>query len=412
MSFALLGILQSQAAGGGFTHFFANAKQGFTVYSLKADLSDDGNYYVGGIYNDEPVIAKLDSGLNILWQRELGITGNFELDCSVLPDSSGNVYVVATTKLDGTGNKQDIFIAKYNSSGSIQWQRKLFDSNTNLQLKGFVTDNGVYLAGATGNYPSDYPFIAHINTSGGTVYQKLVAQTQRVFYDIKVDSSGNAYAFGTEGFSKYNTGGTRVLHKRAYNASGQASYFQAGSVSPTNGDIVAYGLSSRWVSSGGVVIAFDSSGSQDWQYETTTGSTFYAAANVDGNGNTYGLAFKSGGLVIVKRNSSGTLVWQRKITASGLSASQADIRIVGDDFIVSARDNAFFCKLPTDGSLTGTYTVGSETYTYAAETYPFQNGGLTDTSASGSDNTTFLTNSAQSATDSASTALSITYQEI
>lgn len=85
--------------------------------------------------------------------------------------------------------------------------------------------------------------------------------------------------------------------------------------------------------------------------------------------------------LIVKRNlSDGSLVWQRTVTASGaLSYATVgkSIAIDGDNlfigFMTTVSQAAVIMKLPTDGSKTGSYSVGGYTITYAASSYTDSN---------------------------------------
>ena len=89
-----------------------------------------------------------------------GWPGTFQLGTSsadwangVATDSSGNVYVTGYTEggLDGTneGNK-DLFVVKYNSSGTKQWTKQLGSPQTD-RAYGVATDSSgnVYVAGYT-----------------------------------------------------------------------------------------------------------------------------------------------------------------------------------------------------------------------------------------------------------------------
>ena len=92
-------------------------------------VDSSGNVYVtgktesAGAGNTDLFIAKYDSSGTIQWQRTLGGTNGDE-GYGVTVDSSGNVYVVGFTFSAGSG-LQDWLIAKYNASGTIQWQRTL-----------------------------------------------------------------------------------------------------------------------------------------------------------------------------------------------------------------------------------------------------------------------------------------------
>ena len=72
----------------------------------------------------------------------------------VVTDSSGNVYVTGGTKggLDGntSAGNTDLFVVKYNSSGTKQWTKQL-GSVSSDSAKGVATDSSgnVYLVGGT-----------------------------------------------------------------------------------------------------------------------------------------------------------------------------------------------------------------------------------------------------------------------
>ena len=62
------------------------------------------------------------------WTRQLGSSG-FDEGYGVTVDSSDNIYVTGSTKggLDGNTSSggNDIFLVKYNSSGTKQWTKQL-----------------------------------------------------------------------------------------------------------------------------------------------------------------------------------------------------------------------------------------------------------------------------------------------
>ena len=73
----------------------------------------------------------------------------------VATDSSGNVYVTGGTKggLDGntSAGDTDLFVVKYNSSGTKQWTKQLGTSSGDY-ARGVATDSSgnVYVTGYTG----------------------------------------------------------------------------------------------------------------------------------------------------------------------------------------------------------------------------------------------------------------------
>ena len=88
-----------------------------------------------------------------------GSTGTYQLAThdyanGVVTDSSGNVYVTGGTKggLDGntSAGNTDLFMLKYNSSGTKQWTKQLGSSGRD-HARGVVTDSSgnVYVEGDT-----------------------------------------------------------------------------------------------------------------------------------------------------------------------------------------------------------------------------------------------------------------------
>ena len=80
----------------------------------------DGNTSSG--YSDI-ILIKYNSSGTKQWTKQLG-TSSYDVGKSVTTDSSGNIYVTGYTKggLDGNTNSGgwDIFLVKYNSSGTKQ----------------------------------------------------------------------------------------------------------------------------------------------------------------------------------------------------------------------------------------------------------------------------------------------------
>jgi hypothetical protein len=89
----------------------------------------DGNTSAG---NADLFVVKYNSSGTKQWTKQLG-TSSTDLADGVATDSSGNVYVVGYTYggLDGNTNTggSDLFVVKYNSSGTKQWTKQLGSSS-------------------------------------------------------------------------------------------------------------------------------------------------------------------------------------------------------------------------------------------------------------------------------------------
>ncbi len=110
-------------------------------YALTTD--SENNIYLSGIFKDtvnfgdtifisygeyDIFTAKLDNAGNIIWINQAGGTGT-DIGISMVSDNSDNIYLTGsfedTAAFNGTSlislGYQDIFIAKYNSSGNLVW---------------------------------------------------------------------------------------------------------------------------------------------------------------------------------------------------------------------------------------------------------------------------------------------------
>ena len=110
----------------------------------------DGNTNSGG--SDIFLVKYYDNGTK-QWTKQLG-TSSSDTGNEVTVDSSGNVYVTGYTQggLDGTNaGNSDLFVVKYNSSGTKQWTKQ-FGTSESDYATGVATDSSgnVYVAGYTG----------------------------------------------------------------------------------------------------------------------------------------------------------------------------------------------------------------------------------------------------------------------
>ena len=124
-------------------------------------------------------LIKFNSSGTKKWIRQFG-TSKIEWEGGVTTDSSDNIYVTGYTEggLDGNTSSggKDIFLVKYNSSGTKQWTKQLGTSkNDSVISKSVTTDSSdnIYVTGTTqggldGNTNSgkDDIFLIKFNSSG------------------------------------------------------------------------------------------------------------------------------------------------------------------------------------------------------------------------------------------------------
>jgi hypothetical protein len=183
----------------------------------------DGRIHAG---SEDIFVAKYDSNGNKKWTRLLG-TSNDDIGHGIVVDSNGNSYITGFTygDLDGNTNagSEDIFVAKYDSSGNKKWTRLFgtsaldtgrsiaLDTNGNSYITGFTYGD---LDGNTNAGSADI-FVAKYDSSGNKKWTRLLGTSDLDFgIGIAVDSDGNRYVTGsTQGDleDQSNAGGQDIL---------------------------------------------------------------------------------------------------------------------------------------------------------------------------------------------------------
>lgn len=173
-------------------------------YSVALDSSN--NVYVGGnsyqtVSTTNGLVAKYNSSGVLQWQRNLS-GGSSVFVTSVKIDSSGNIYTAGVT---GVGGSSAGFLSKLDGSGLILWQRTLGGSGPISSFDDIALDNlgNIYAIGRTninsGTAGYDY-LIAKYNSSGVIQWQRTMAGSSFVTNDyglgIDVDTNGNYYPIG------------------------------------------------------------------------------------------------------------------------------------------------------------------------------------------------------------------------
>ena len=240
MSFVLLGILNSQAVAAGFDYRLQTLGGSDNEFGESVAIDSADNAYVlgrtdsTGAGSNDFLLAKYDSSGSIQWQRTLGGASS-DVGYSVAIDSADNVYVFGYTDSTGAGN-YDFLLAKYNSSGSIQWQRTLggLDGETGYSVAIDSADN-VYVFGytdSTGEGSNDF-LLAKYNSSGSIQWQRVLGGfSSDIGESVAIDSADNVYVLGRTsstgaGFSdfllaKYDSSGT-IQWQRVLGGAGDES---------------------------------------------------------------------------------------------------------------------------------------------------------------------------------------------
>ena len=251
-------------------------------------------------------------------------------------DSLDNIYVTGSTSggLDGNTSSggSDIFVVKYNSSGTKQWTQQFGTSSGEVGY-GVTVDSldNIYVTGeAEGgldgntNSGSNDIFLVKYNSGGTKQWTKqLGTSSNDKGLDVAVDSSNNIYVSGyTVGDLDNNTNfGDKDAFVVKYNSSGDKQWTNL---------LGTAGMEDR------AGVAVDSS------------NNIYMTGNVNGglDGNT-----SSGGsdIYLVKYNSSGVKQWTKQL---GTSSSEEGVKVAVDSL-----DNIYVTGY-TSGGLDGNTNAG------------------------------------------------------
>jgi uncharacterized delta-60 repeat protein len=423
-------IAMSNLQGKSNVKYFIGLLGGSAVdegYSVAVDSAN--NFYVGGQSTNSGTtdfqLAKYDNAGVIQWQRSLGLAASTNYGRSVATDSSNNIY--ACSRLDdATGTY--LGLAKYNSSGTIQWQKKLGNAGGPSAAGYSVTvdtSNNIYVTGETTDPGQASILIAKYNTSGAVQWQRSLRNVLGDYgRSVDTDSSGNVYIAGygvNYGESnniiitKYNSSGTIQWQRKLVTSTSE----QAWSIAiDSSGNSYFAGVAANSGTYDIQVAKYNSSGTIQFQrilggFGQTDGHAIVldSANNFYVCGSTYLSArFR---IQIAKYNSSGTIQWQRKLGSSSANSTGFSIAVDSTDNLyvlgqtgVSGSTDFLIAKLPSDGSKTGTYTVGGYSFVYEASTLTDSASSLTESAAGYTDASASLTEANSVLTSATSTLTS------
>ena len=165
------------------------------VDSLYVDSSD--NYYTianenAGAGVQGVQLMKWNSSNTYQWGRRITAASDIpfgENTTDVVVDTSGNVYVTLVVS-------STIYLLKYDSSGVIQWQKKIDTTIEYLQGMAIDTTGNVYILGFTGPSNFDFFYLFKFDSTGAVTWQRSIdgnLVTNNLFYKTQnsLNWSGN-----------------------------------------------------------------------------------------------------------------------------------------------------------------------------------------------------------------------------
>ncbi|RFS18434.1 Ig-like domain repeat protein [Emticicia sp. C21] len=169
-----------------------------------------GNILTSGGFNDI-FIARYNSSGELQWVKKAGGLGvQTSTDITI---SGTDVYITGhfygTSDFNTTGNtaaniltsagSADIFIARYNSSGELQWVKKAGGTGEDIGRGIAVSDTELYVTGS-------FSVVADFNTSGNSTTNILTCNGNTDIFVARYDTSGELQWVKRGGGSAYDSG--------------------------------------------------------------------------------------------------------------------------------------------------------------------------------------------------------------
>ncbi|MHA1697149.1 MAG: SBBP repeat-containing protein [Candidatus Helarchaeota archaeon] len=146
-------------------------------------------------------IIKYNSSGSRIWNLTWGSTGE-DMGKGIAVDSQDNIYVVGTYYDTGTSNDY-IFLNKYSSGGVFQWSRKIGSSSYTDYGEGIAIDKNdyIFIVGSINNTAtSSYDIVvAKYDSLGNLIWEKYYGDHKKEYgYDIAVGRFNNIYISGSK----------------------------------------------------------------------------------------------------------------------------------------------------------------------------------------------------------------------
>lgn len=331
-------------------------------------------------FNRDIFVAKYDTDGNVLWAKSAGGTGN-DAGNAIAVDGDGNVYITGefkgTADFSGTSlsqtnaNTEEIFVAKYNSSGTMQWAKRAggvgrdwgygiaVDQDGAVYVTGNFTNNvdfdGTPYSSISGNNADGY--IAKFNTNGSLLWVEQIGGSNPGGQNSLQSSNAIAYNMENNTFS--------VLGWYY----GKVTWGGLGGVVDSSSAYPNSGLYS------GFVATYDSSGAIQWvssideEQVNSSGHSEFNDIAIDGDDNIYIVGSVAGKLTyapgqtieMVHTNSWNFDVFTAKYNDSGVfqwvEKEGAEDTDVGNKIVVNNQNDILITGSYSTALTIGTYNL-------------------------------------------------------
>ena len=366
-----VGTCWARAIGG------ANYDYGYSV----AQTSGGGFAVAGytssfGAGGGDLFLIKFNSSDSVQWAKAVGGT-NWDAGSSVIQTSDSGFVVAGHTYSFGAGSN-DLFIVKFNSSGSVQWAKAVGGTNYDWGSSVVQTsDSGFVVAGGTGSFGAGGfdLFLVKFNSSGSVQWAKAVGGTNSDAGFSVVQTSDGGFVVAGETRS-FGAAGSDDLFLVKLDSSGSVQWAKAvGGTYPDAGFSVVQTYDSGFVVAGEIyrsasfddlfLVKFNSSGSVQWAKAVGGTSSDCGESVIQTSDSGFAVAgytqsFGAGNedLFLMKFNSSGSMQWAKAIGGTRDDRGNSVVQTSDNGLVVAGRtqsfgagnDDLFLVKFGSDGS--------------------------------------------------------------
>jgi uncharacterized delta-60 repeat protein len=326
-------------------------------YGYSTVQTSDGGYAVTGqtasygAGSDDMFLAKYDYSGTLTWSKTWGGTGS-DYGNTVIQTSDGGYAVTGQTASYGAGSN-DMFLAKYDSSGGLTWSKTWGGTSSDSGESVIQTSEGGFaVTGATSSYGAGVSdmFLAFYSPSGTLTSSQTWGGTGNDYGSAVVKTAEGGYAVVGRQYSYGDTtnGDVFLAH---YDSTGNLSWSRVWGGTAGND----WGTEMQQTSDGGFVIT---------GYTTTHGAG-------------------SGDAFLVKYDSTGTLSWSKTWGGTGADYGRSVIQSSDGSYVVTGytasfgagSNDMFLAKFDSTGSLVWNKTWGGTNVEYGNSLVQTSDGG-------------------------------------
>ena len=310
------------------------ADGGYIASGLTYSNDGDVSGYHGGNEADAWVV-KFNSIGTIEWQKVLGGSTGCDFANAVLPTPEGGYIIVGHTDshdgdLISTQGERDVWVVKLNNTGTIEWQSLLGGSANDYAYSLLATTDGGYVA-AGYSYSNDGDVSGNHGDSDAWV--------------VKFNNSG------TIQWQK-SLGGSKEDIARSIQLTKDGGYIVAGSTKSNDGDVSGFHSLSN--DADAWIVKLNSGGDIQWQktmggsnediarsiQPTPDGGYIFTGSAISNNGDVYG----NHGIQdvwIVKLDSTGSIQWQKSMGGNNVDFANAIQVSTDGSYIVAGQTSSY-----------------------------------------------------------------------